>query len=394
MKVCSQCLLPETHETILYDEAGLCNICNSRNYRDNGIDWNSRSQDLKKLVEKFRLKSDYDCIIPFSGGKDSTFTLYYVVKELNLKPLVVSFDHGFYRPNMIENRIKVVESLGVDLITFKPNWKLVRRLMLQSFLEKGDFCWHCHTGIFSYPMWVAIEKEVPLVIWGEPSAEYTSYYTYDDIEMVDEDRFNQIVNLGISAEDMLLRLKSQEFNIRDFKPYTYPPRHILNKSKVVSIPLGSYIPWNTQEQSKLIEKELGWKGDEVEGIPPEFTYEKIECYMQGVRDYIKFRKRGYSRVTHLMAIDLRSERRDKNNAIELIDKYEGHRPASLDIFLNFLGITEVEFEEIVDRHKIDPWDNKVPIKIGKKPHDYSLWQKKQGLSQEDASAVISSFLNK
>ena len=97
-------------------------------------------------------------------------------------------------------RERTVRRLGVDVLTFTPNWQVVRKLMLQSFLEKGDFCWHCHTGIFSYPMWVAIQKNVPLIIWGEPSAEYTAYFSYDQAEEVDEKRFNRYVNLGISAE--------------------------------------------------------------------------------------------------------------------------------------------------------------------------------------------------
>ena len=73
--------------------------------------------------------------------------------------------------------------------------------MLQTFLEKGDFCWHCHTGIFSYPMWVAIRYNVPLIFWGEPSSEYTAYYGYDQTEEVDEKRFNRFVNLGINAQE-------------------------------------------------------------------------------------------------------------------------------------------------------------------------------------------------
>ena len=75
--------------------------------------------------------------------------------------------------------------------------------MLQSFLEKGDFCWHCHTGIFAYPMHIALKFKVPLIIWGEPSAEYTAYYSYDEPEEVDERRFNRFINIGINAEDML-----------------------------------------------------------------------------------------------------------------------------------------------------------------------------------------------
>lgn len=392
MKKCTLCLLPETHETISFDSKGVCSVCQNRKYREEVLNWNTKRIELDALLSKVRGLADYDCIIPFSGGKDSTYTLYFAVKELDLKPLVVSFDHGFYRPNMLANRDKVVEKLGVDLLTFKPNWLLVRKLMLQSLLEKGDFCWHCHTGIFSYPMWIALEKNIPLLLWGEPSSEYTSYYSYEDEEEVDENRFNQIVNLGITALDMKLRM-GDEFSERDFKPYTYPSKNLLRESKIKSVALGSFIPWNPKEQSKLISRELGWKGDDVEGVPPEFNYEKIECYMQGVRDYIKFRKRGYSRVSHLMALELRKGEIDQNTAKDMISKYEGQRPASLDIFLGILGISEAEFENIIKEHRVDPWDDKVMVKIGKKQHDFDAWKPKPCMTNQESQTMIERFRN-
>lgn len=390
MKKCSRCLLPETHETISFDSRGICSVCQNREFRNEQINWSARRTELDALITKVKGTADYDCIIPFSGGKDSTFTLYFVVKELALKPLVVSFDHGFYRPNMLANRNRVVETLGVDLLTFKPNWLLVRKLMLQSLLEKGDFCWHCHTGIFSYPMWIAIEKRVPLILWGEPSSEYASYYSYEDDEKVDEDRFNQIVNLGITADDMKIRM-GDEFSQRDFKPYTYPPRRLLRELNLQSLALGSFIPWNPKEQAKLISKELGWTGDEVEGVPPEFNYEKIECYMQGVRDYIKYRKRGYSRVSHLMALELRKGAINKEGAEKLISEFEGKRPASLDLFLNMLGLSEGDFEEIIQKHRVDPWDDRVMVQIGKKPHDFDSWQVKPALTSRESQKIVESF---
>lgn len=166
-----------------------------------------KKNDLDELIKNYRGKYDYDCIVPFSGGKDSTWTLFYLVKEYGLKPLVVRFDHGFLRPNLHENTLKAIRKLGVDFLNFTPNWKVVQKCMLQSFLEKGDFCWHCHTGIFAYPMWIAIIYNVPLIFWGEPSSEYTAYYSYDQPEEVDEKRFNRYVNLGITAEDMFIRLE-------------------------------------------------------------------------------------------------------------------------------------------------------------------------------------------
>src|SRR6266481_1165671 len=98
LKKCRRCGLPETYETIEFDAEGICNICRNRAHRDEQIDWADRKKMLGDLIEQYRGKYDYDCIVPFSGGKDSTFTLWYLVRKFKLKPLVVSFDHGFYRP--------------------------------------------------------------------------------------------------------------------------------------------------------------------------------------------------------------------------------------------------------------------------------------------------------
>lgn len=166
MKKCTKCVLPETHETIQFDELGVCNICRNIEFKNQKINWQLKKQELDEIINEVKGKHDYDCIVPFSGGKDSTWTLYYLVKEYGLKPLVVRFDHGFLRGQLQRNAELTFRTLGVDVLNFKPNWHTVRKLMLQSLLEKGDFCWHCHTGIFSYPMWVAIKERVPLVIWG------------------------------------------------------------------------------------------------------------------------------------------------------------------------------------------------------------------------------------
>ena len=333
---CVKCNLPETHETISFDDDGVCNICRNLDTREQ-IDWDHQKSLLDDLIEKYRGKYDYDCLIPFSGGKDSTWTVYYLVKEYNIKPLVVRYDHGFMRPNLEENVSKVQRELGVDVISFKSNWHVTRKLMLQSFLEKGDFCWHCHTGIYAYPMHIALEKKVPLIFWGEPSAEYTAYYGYDDEELVDESKFNRYINLGITAEDMYIRLDGK-VDKRDLKHFSYPPLKELRNLGYHSVCLGSYIKWDVKEQSKIIMDEIGWQGDQVENVPPEYKYEKIECYMQGVRDYIKYIKRGYTRPSHLSAIDLRNKRISLDEAKKNSKEFEGKRPPSLDIFLEYVGL--------------------------------------------------------
>jgi N-acetyl sugar amidotransferase len=375
VQICSKCLLPETHETITFDQNGICSVCNNFTVKQD-IDWKQRYEILLKLVDEVkRKKASYDCIIPFSGGKDSTFSLYYAVEILKLRVLVVSFDHGFYRDNLLRNRERTINKLGVDLVTFRPNQLLVKKLMLQSLKDKGDFCWHCHTGIGSYPLQVAVEKSIPLVLWGESSTEYTNYFKVEDFHSIDEVAFNRIANLGISATDMYYRL-NEEFELREFAPFTIPSLSELQSKNITTFPLGNFIKWDTKNQVEIIKNKLDWQGDEVEGVPNQYSYEKIECMMQGMRDYIKYIKRGYARTSHLASIDIRNGLLDRDEAQALVEAYEGQKPESIRLFLEFLQITEEEFNDIVVAQKLDPWDGKIPVKIGKAPHDYSSWQKK------------------
>ena len=388
LKRCTRCGLPETHETIIFDEHGVCNICRQQDFKNTAIDWTARKRDLDELISTYRDKYDYDCIVPYSGGKDSTWALYYLVKEYGLKPLVVRFDHGFLRPNLNENTTRVLRRLGVDFHHFTPNWKAVRKLMLQSFMEKGDFCWHCHTGIFSYPMWVAIRYNVPLIFWGEPSAEYTAYYSYDQPEEVDEKRFNRATNLGISSDDMFVRMEG-DIDKRDLKPFTYPPLKELRRIGYRSVCLGSYVPWDVPTQSAIIERELGWKGDQVENVPAKYSYEKIECYMQGVRDYIKFIKRGYTRPTHLAALDIRNGRMTREDGLKMAREFEGKRPPSLDLFLDFVGLTEAEFMEVAMSHQISPYLHDPAATVpGEKTHDFDHWTREGGMPKAEAQAQV------
>jgi len=222
-------------------------------------------------------------------------------------------------------------------------------------------------------MWIALEKKIPLVFWGEKSSEYTSYFGYDDEEEVDEKRFDRFINLGIKAEDMQLRIE-QGIDLKQLKPFSFPPADELKKINLRSVCLGSYIKWNVKKQSKIIQEELDWKGDEVENVPPEYNYEKIECYMQGVRDYIKFIKRGYSRPSHLVALDLRNGKIDIEEAKKNVLEYEGKKPPSLKLFLDFIGLTEEEFYEVAQSHQISPYKfDKNTITETTKTKDFNKW---------------------
>ncbi len=378
MEKCKKCNLPETYETIEFDGKYGCNICHSNIILKKKINWKKRYSELNKIINKFKNKYEYDCIVPFSGGKDSTFQLYYVINQLKLKPLVVRFNHGFLRPITIENTNRTLKKLGADIIDFTPNWRIVKMLMEESFKRKTDFCWHCHTGIYSYPMQIAIKFKIPLIIWGEPLAEMSAYYKYDEIEQEDEEKFNKVRNLGISAEDMYGMLKNSNFNFdkRDLTPYTFPSFDQYKASNINSINLGNYIKWDYNKQVKLIKKELGWQSDELEGVPDKANpfSSKIECYMQGSRDYIKYLKRGYSRISQNIASELRNGNITPGEAKKLI-KEEGKKPQSLDIFLKFINMSEKEFYTIISDNIIYPNSFKKIKRKSKKTKDFASWYK-------------------
>ena len=146
---------------------------------------------------------------------------------------------------------------------------------------------------------------------------------------------------------------------RDLYPYAYPPRQKLQQLGARSICLGNYIKWDTKKQVEIIQRELGWKGQRVEGVPPEYFYEKIECMFQGVRDYCKFIKRGYGRSNHLASIDVRNGRLTRDEGLKIVGQYDGKRPASLDLWLEYLQISEEEFMNIITQHQVSPYQHDI-----------------------------------
>ncbi|MEE2876148.1 MAG: N-acetyl sugar amidotransferase, partial [Chloroflexota bacterium] len=147
--------------------------------------------------------------------------------------------------------------------------------------------------------------------------------------------------------------------------------------------------WDVKKQVDVIKRELGWKGDQVENVPPEYNYEKIECYMQGVRDYIKYIKRGYTRPTHLASIDIRHNRLTRGDGEKIIEQYEGRRPPSLDLFLSFVGLTEDEFTEIVRSHVVSPHRyNPDVIQQGDKLADHDRWSVDGAMPREEAVRFV------
>lgn len=347
MRRCTRCVLPETYAGIEFDENGVCNVCRIVEERDKRKTeyWDKKEREFRAILEKYKEQAErqgnpYDCIVPFSGGKDSTYTLYTLTRIYNMTPLAVTFNHLFFRDIIKKNQQNILKKLGVDHIMFTPNWHVVKKICRKSFEITGDFCWHCHCGIYAYPMQIAVKYKIPLLIWGS-----TDYSTVESIPR-DWTFFKQYVSLGLNPEDFV----GDGITLRDLQPYMYPSENDLRDLGIIGINQGDYVRWNVRKQVELIKNELGWKESKVEGSFSD--YDKIECKYIGVRDYIKFIRRRYGRSAQLASVDIRDGLMSREEALKIIEKYDGKRPDSLTDFLKDIDISEEKFRGIANRHKI------------------------------------------
>ena len=160
--------MPETTEGINFDELGICKACRASEEKMR-IDWSKRKSALKKILmnAKKSSKDNYDCMVPISGGKDSAFQLHVLTRIYGLKPIAVTFSHNWYSKTGWDNLWNVLEKLDVDHIMYTPKRSLVNRLAKKSLKKIGDSCWHCHAGILSFPLHIAVKFNIKLLVFGE-----------------------------------------------------------------------------------------------------------------------------------------------------------------------------------------------------------------------------------
>ncbi len=343
IQYCTRCCMPETSEGLIFDELGVCRGCQSSEQKMH-LNWEERQKELGDILEYYMSKSgnNYDCIIPISGGKDSAFQLHVLTQIYKIKPLALTFSHNWYSETGKFNLWNILEKTNVDHIMFTPNRGLVNKLAKKALHKIGDPCWHCHSGIPAFTLQIAVKFNIPLIIWGESSAEFGSKASYKDKVKFDEKYFLK-VSSKVKPEEML----DDEIGItqRDLCPFQIPSKEELQKLGMMGIYLGDYYFWDGERQTEFLIEKYGWKEDHVEGTYK--RYKSVECIMPGVHDYSKFIKRGFGRATDHASLDVRAGLLSREEAFELIKKIDPKRPEILDYYLEITGMTEEEFENIL-----------------------------------------------
>ena len=166
---CTRCILPSTLGSLTFDEEGVCSHC--RKYEKDFLEWDRISErkeaEFRAILKRaMALRRPYDCLVPLSGGKDSTYALYLCTKVYKLRTLAVTLDNGYLSGPARENIKNALASCDADHIFYSINIRNSRELFREFTLKTGDFCNACMRGI-NYSIEMAAKNfRIPLVIKG------------------------------------------------------------------------------------------------------------------------------------------------------------------------------------------------------------------------------------
>lgn len=350
MKFCNNCVFPDTKPDLTFNESGICSACEFSFKKNTDIDWDSRLSELKGIVSKYKSRSgNWDCIVPVSGGKDSTFQTWFVKEKLGLNPLCVHFEPTV-RTELGQRNLNALRNMGVDLISWDKNPKVYKAMGLEAFKRVGDHEWPNHIGIFTVPVITAVKFNIPLIIWGENSqSEYGGPAAAQHAKVLNRRWLEEFGGLlGNRIYDMI---GVDGITERDILPYLYPADEDLDRVGVTGLFLGHYVKWDARSQMEQI-SQLGWS--KKDNGPVEGTYsdhENLDEATYYIHDYLKYVKFGFGRATDHAGIDIRNGRMTREDACRKVREYDGKYPKEhLKEFLKYYSLDKFQFDKVVDSY--------------------------------------------
>lgn len=347
MRYCIRCITLSTRPNITFDENGVCNACATHALKGT-IDWGKRERAFREVVKNAQSRSrGYDCLIPVSGGKDST---WQVVKclEYGLNPLAVTWKSPARTEVGARNLANLI-SLGVDHIDYQVNPKVERKFLYQSLIRYGTTAIPMHMALFNIPLKIACKFDISLVVWGENSA-----FEYGGV--ADERMGFRLdgawlktygVTEGTTARDWV----SSELTEKELTPYFGPSDAELERKGTLAVFLGYYFPWDP-ETSLQVAQQYGFA---VRAEGPKtgyYNYADIDDDFISIHHWLKWYKFGFTRLFDNLSLEIRNGRMTREKAIDVL-RARGDETPREDIarFCEFVGIAEARFYEIAEKFR-------------------------------------------
>ena len=349
LKRCTRCILPETFPFIVFDEKGVCNFCNNHHPKTHNLNFD----ELKKLVAPYKRKDGKaDCIVPFSGGRDSTYSLHVVKYELGLNPIAFTYDWGMVTDLARRNIAKVCGKMGVENIVVSADirWK-------RENIKKNIEAWLKHPNLGMVPLFMAGDKYffhycnvvkkqtgIDLNIWGANSLENTNFKTgfaglnpqYVKKQIYSISAINKLRLLGFVTKNIINSPTYINQSVFDSLG-SFAVRYIAPKKDY--FPLFDYSRWNEQEVESLIKNEYNWE----KAIDTESTW-RIGDGTASLYNYIYYTVAGFTENDTFRSNQIREGMIDRETALAKANVENEVRYETLRWYLEIVGL---QFEPVI-----------------------------------------------
>ena len=346
---CKRCVNSNQRPHLKFDEDGVCSACHYYDYKNSNVNWELREKELQKLLKKHR-KNDgsYDVIVPSSGGKDSSYVAHILKNKYKMNPLTVTWSPNIYTEIGFQNHQSLITKGNLANILVTPPGKIHKKLTQLSLEVLGDPFLPFIFGQMNCPLQMSIKFKIPLIFYGEnPAAEYegnikASLNPKRELLSKENEKFfmsgippEKFIDYGVKKKDLV--------------PYKKPTNKEIIKHKTELHYFSYYHNWVNQNNYYYAVKNTGFKPnpDRTEGTYSK--YASLDDKIDGFHYYFMFIKFGFARATSDAAIETRDGFITRNEAIELVGKFDGEFPKKyFKIFLDYCEITETQFIEYVD----------------------------------------------
>lgn len=356
LRYCKKCILPDSRPNLTIDSHGNCNC--SFSDETIHIDWDQREKRFEEIVKEVkRLDRPYDCLIPVSGGKDSTWQVLKAL-EAGLRPLCVTWRTPA-RNILGQKNLDNLISLGVDHLDVSVNPKVEKAFTLRAFEQYGSPVIPMHMAIHAIPMNIALEKQIPIILWGENSAtEYGGDDEYKGTEITRAWLEKYGVTFGTTAEDWVDDLLS----IHDLGVYRWPSEESLSDASIRAVFLGEFFKWDPRKTARIA-KDHGFQ-EADEALVGQYTFADVDdAFLMAIHHWMKWYKFGITRSWDNLSLDVRAGVLTRVEALNAIKDIGNETPyEAIGNFCKYVEITESRFFEIAEQFR-----------------NHDVWTKENGL---------------
>jgi len=337
---CVSCTMSNQRPRITFNGVGVCSACEF-SVEKKALDWEERERQLVELLEKHRGVGEYDVIVPCSGGKDGSFVAHQLQVVYGMNVLAVTW--APLRPTDIGIRnLESFKSAGFDHIFGQPNPKITKRLTRDSFARIGDPFLPFIYGQSNFPLAVAKQYGVNLVMYGENGeVEYGGDSSAADspLKMVRNEASHYVSGMMVDSWTQLGYRKA------DLSLFQRPA----DVGSIEQHFFGYYKYWDPQENYYYAAEKLGFEPAEDRSEGTYSRYASLDDRFDGFHYFLGFIKFGIGRATSDSAHEIRDGKISRSEGVELVRQFDGEFPGRhFDEFLDYVELNEEGFWEIVD----------------------------------------------